>query len=179
MVGRKSIIVDKAFKAAKSAGIMKLILRAAESVADLSQKRLSRITGTKPSYKVLNARFRNKAVPCPVEANHVQLQLEVDLVDMKKCPVEWKGKLCKCILSLMDVFSRYHSLKPLEIKSSRAVTCALKSIHAIHGPPEKLQSNKGGKLKGRALEFCKQQKMKPIYLRLYHPQYQGKVERSY
>ena len=91
-------------------------MRAAESVAGLSQKRLSRITRTKRSYKVLNASLRNKTVPCPVQANHVQLKLEKDLVDMKKCPVEWKGKLCKYILSLMDVFSRYHSLKALEIK---------------------------------------------------------------
>ena len=63
----------------------------------------------------------------------------------------------------MDVFSRYHWLKPLESKSSRAVACALKSIYGIHGPPERPQSDNGGEFKGRTLEFCKRQKIKPIY----------------
>ena len=67
----ESIIVDKAFKAAKSAGIKKLRLRTGESIAGLSEKRISRITGKKLSYKVHNARFRNKVVPCPVQAKHV------------------------------------------------------------------------------------------------------------
>ena len=79
----------------------------------------------------------------------------------------------------MDVFSRYHWLEPLESKSSRAVACALKSIYAIHGSPERLQSNNGGKFKGRNLEFCKRQKTKPISSTLHHPQSQGKVERSH
>ena len=104
----ETIIVDKAFKAAKSAGIKKLRLRTAESVVGVIEKRIYRITGKKLSYKFHNARFRNKAVPCPVQAKHVQSHHQVDLVDMQKCPVEWKGKLYKYILSLMDVSSRYH-----------------------------------------------------------------------
>ena len=74
----------------------------------------------------------------------------------------------------MDVFSRYHWLKPLESKSSRAVSWALKSIYAIHGPPERLQSDKGVEFKRRTLEFCKRQKIKLIYSKPYHPQSQGK-----
>ena len=124
----ESIIVDKAFKAAKSEGIKKLRLRTAESVAGLSEKRISQITEKKGH----NARFTNKAVSCSVQAKHIQSQHQVDLVDMQKCPVEWKRILCKYILSLMDVFSRYHWLEPLESKSSRTVVCALKSIYAIH-----------------------------------------------
>ena len=124
----ESIIVDKAFKAAKSAVIKKLRLRTAENVAGLSEKRISRITGKKLSYKVHNAGFRKKAVPCPVQAKQVQSQHQVDLVDIQKCPAEWKGKLYKYILSLMDVFSRYYWLKSLESKSSGAIACALKSI---------------------------------------------------
>ena len=61
---------------------------------------------------------------------------------MQKCPVEWKGRLYKYILSLIDVFSRYHWLKPLERKSSRAVASALNSIYAIHGPPETVGNSK-------------------------------------
>ena len=82
-------------------------------------------------FKIHNARFRNKAVTCAVQAKHVQSQHQmdladmqqcpsavqakhvqsqhqVDLADMQQCPIEWKGKLHKYILSLMDTFSRYH-----------------------------------------------------------------------
>ena len=52
----ESIIVDKA---TKSARIKKLRLKTAESVAGLSEKWISRITGKNLSYKVHNARFRN------------------------------------------------------------------------------------------------------------------------
>ena len=93
----ESIIVGKTVKTAKSAGIKKLRLRTAESVASLNGKRISQITSKKLCYKVHIARFKNKAVPCPVQAKHVQSQHQVDLVDMQKRPVEWKKKLYKYI----------------------------------------------------------------------------------
>ena len=49
----ESIIVDKAFKAAKSAGIKKLRFWTAESIAGLSEKRISRITGKKLATKFI------------------------------------------------------------------------------------------------------------------------------
>ena len=87
----ESIIVGKTFKTAKSAGDKKLRLRTAEIVASLNEKRISQITTKKLCYKVHIARFKNKAVPCPVQAKHVQSQHQVDLVDMRKCPVDGKG----------------------------------------------------------------------------------------
>ena len=128
-------------------------------------------------FKIHNARFRNKAVPCTVQAKHVQSQHQVDLANMQKCSIEWKGKLHKYILSLMDTFSRYHQLETLESKSSRAVVCSLKSIYAIHGKLDRLQSDNGGEFIGKILEFCKRKKIKPIYSRPHYPQSQGKVER--
>ena len=92
----ESIIVGKTVKTAKSAGIKKLRLRTAESVASLNGKRISQITSKKLCYKVHIARFKNKAVPCPVQAKHVHSQNQVDLVDMQKHSVEWK-KLYKYI----------------------------------------------------------------------------------
>ena len=56
----KSIIVEKAFKTTKSAGIEKVILRTAESVAGFSEKLTSSFTGKKLYYKVHNPRFREK-----------------------------------------------------------------------------------------------------------------------
>ena len=44
----------------------------------------------------------------------------------------------------MDIFNRYHWLEALESKSSRAVSCALKSSYAIYEPPEILQQQRRG-----------------------------------
>ena len=59
----ESIIADQAFKTVKSLAIKKLRLKTAESVAGLSKKRISRITGKKLCCKVHNARIRTKTVP--------------------------------------------------------------------------------------------------------------------
>ena len=93
-VRRKSIIVDKAFKTTKSAGIEKVILRTAESVAGFSEKLTSSFTGKKLYYKVHNPRFREKTVPCPVQVRYDQLQHDVDI---QKCSIESKEKLYKYI----------------------------------------------------------------------------------
>ena len=99
---------------------------------------------------------------------------------MQRCPIEWYEKLHKYILSLMDILSRYHWMKPQKNKSSRAVACALKPIYTIYGPPERFQSNNGEEFKERTLEFCKNQKMKPIYLRSTVPSsVTWKVKRSH
>ena len=94
--------------------------------AGLSEKWISPITWKKLCYKVHNTRFKKKARPCPVQAKHGQSQHQVDLVVMKKCKSKWKGKHCKFILSVMDVFSRYHWQEPFKIKSFGAVAYSLK-----------------------------------------------------
>ena len=76
--------------------------------------------------------FTNKAKPGPVIVKDIHEQHEVDLVDMKRI----KRKTYRYILSLMDLFSRFHWLAPLERKKSSFVKKELKRIYTLHRIPE-------------------------------------------
>ena len=79
----------------------------------------------------------------------------------------------------MDVFSRYLWLVPLPTKSSRDIARELKKIYERDGPPDRLQSDQGLEFHGRVENICKRYKIRRIRSRPYHPQSQGKVERSH
>ena len=49
----------------------------------------------------------------------------------------------------------------------------------MHGLPKKLQSDNGAEFKKYVQKFCKENKIKMVRCRPYHPQAQGKVERSH
>ena len=74
-------------------------------------------------------------------------QLQIDLVDMRSQEVNIDGRRFRYILSLMDIFSRFHWLIPLERKLSSHVAPALEKIFSEHGPPDRLQSDNGGEFK--------------------------------
>ena len=100
-------------------------------------------------------------------------------MDLSKDAVEHDGRVYRYVLSVMDVFSRYCRLRPLEKKASHHVSQALKAIYAEHGPPDRLQSDRGSEFEGKVRPLCKALKIKLIKSRPYHPQSQGKVERSH
>ena len=83
---------------------------------------------------------------------------------MKGMAVEYKGKNYRYIFSLLDVFSRYHWLVPLERKKSSHVKQEIQLIYKVHGIPER---------------FCERNKIKMIRCLPYNPKAQGKVERSH
>lgn len=174
-----SRIVGKTFKETKSAGYKKLKYRAADSYAGLTERQIRQVTSSNIKYRIHNAAFTNKVVPKPVRANHVQSQHQIDLVDLNKQPVQYAGKTYRYILSVMDVFSRYLWLAPLQKKSSRCTTSELQKIYERHGPPGRLQSDQGLEFYGRMENLCKKYKIRRIRSRPYHPQSQGKVERSH
>ena len=91
----------------------------------------------------LNVKFTNKARPRPVLVQAIHDQHQIDLINMKNMAVVYKGKTYKYILSLLDVFSRFHWLYPLESKHSSGIKKKLKKIYSVHGLPNK---NHGGKM---------------------------------
>ena len=93
--------------------------------------------------------------------------------------VEYKGKTYLYILSLMDLFSRFHWLAPLERKKSSFVKKELKRIYTLHGIHEYIQSDNGGEFKKDVKSCCKKNKAKMIKCRPYNPKAQGTLERSY
>ena len=83
------------------------------------------------------------------------------------------------VLSIPDVFSWYHWLATLNSKHATKVAIKLKKIYDIHRTPETLQSDRGKEFYGAVKTFCERKKIKMTKSRAYHPQSQGKVERSH
>ena len=52
-------------------------------------------------------------------------------------------------------------------------------IYREHGPPKILQCDNGGEFRGNTKSACKEIGVKIVNSRAYHPQSQGKVERSH
>ena len=65
-----------------------------------------------------NVKFTNKVKPRPVKVKTIHKQHQIHLLDMKIMKVKYKGKSYLYILSLLDIFSRFHRLVPLEKKRS-------------------------------------------------------------
>ena len=122
-------------------------MRASHSYSGLSERRILRVTNKEIKYRRFNAKFLNKATPRPVRVENVFTQLQLDLVDMRKQSVEHNGKNYKYIFSLMDIFSRFHWLFPLQRKRPSDVAPYLSRVFAEHGALERLQSDRGTEFK--------------------------------
>ena len=75
---KKSIVrkvVDKTFDACKSAGVKKLLIRAAESYAVLSERKILQVANKHTKYRKFNVRFMNKAIPLSVRVSDVTEQV--------------------------------------------------------------------------------------------------------
>ena len=64
-----------------------------------------------------------------------------------------KSKCRKYILSLMDIFSRFHWLAPIQRKLSLQVDAKLDRIFVEYGSPERIQSDNGGEFKKEVIEL--------------------------
>ena len=100
-------VVDKTFDACKSAVVKKLRVRAAESYAGLSENKILEITNKHVKYRKFNVKFLNKAIPRPVRVSSVMEQVQIDLINLSSQRLEYKGKVYRHVLLVMDVFSRF------------------------------------------------------------------------
>ena len=145
----------------------------------MSNKKILGITKGDIQYKQFSVKFTNKAKPRPVRAKTVHDFHQIDLVDMVKMKLEHKGKCYKYNLLVLDIFSKFHWLAPLESKSAFEVKGKLEQIYLIHGTPKRMQNDNGGEFKKGVKQFCKGNKINMIKSRPYNPKAQGKVERSH
>ena len=116
---RKSIVLDiveKAFKETEGSGVRKLYHHLKDVCSGKEERDVRAVLGKSRLHQRLNVRLQNKAALKPVHAGTVQIHNQLDSVSMESMPVKWKGKAFKYVPSLMDVFSQYHWLIPLEGK---------------------------------------------------------------
>ena len=86
-----------------------------------------------------------------------------------------KGKVVEYVLSVMDVFSRYQWLVPLERKLSSHVARELRRVYRENGVPRVIQhTTKGQSLTVQCLVFVKNSKLKPLKDDPTIPNHRGK-----
>ena len=73
---------------------------------------------------------------------------------MKSQTALWKGKSYCYILLLMDIFSQFHWLDPLQRKYPHAAP-HLDEFFSVHGPPDRPQSDHGGEFKKEVIKVAK------------------------
>ena len=108
--------MEKAFTGAKSGGANKLRLRTADSVVGLSEREILKRTAKSTRFRPFNVKFKNKAIPRPMQVKEIQTQHQIDLVNLSDMRVEYQGTVYRYVLPIMDIFSRFHWLAPLERK---------------------------------------------------------------
>ena len=74
-------------------------------------------------------------------------QVQIDLINLSSQSVEYEGKVYRYVLSVMNVFSRFHWLSPLQRKYPHHVAEQLFKTFSEHGPPDRVQSDNGGEFK--------------------------------
>ena len=104
-----SNVVAKVFQETKGSGVRKIYHHLKHFCSGVRERDVRCVFGKSRLHERLNVRFQNKAALKPVRAKAVQIRHQVDLVSMESIPVKWKGKVFKYVLSVLDVFSQYHS----------------------------------------------------------------------
>ena len=174
-----SDVVKKMYKSSKGSGVRKIYHKLKNSYSGVAERDVQKVLAKSSVHQRLNVRFENKARLRPVRAKTVQIRHQIDLVDMKRLRTKYKGKTYKYVLSIIDVFSRYHWLVPLQTKESSHLACELLRIYTEHGAPRVIQHDQGREFEGAVAALCKQLSIKVVKGRPYHPQSQGKVERAH
>ena len=128
----------------------------------------------------LNVRplFQNKAPLRPIRASKVQERHQGDLVSAGSMLSTIDSDTNKYIMSVIDIFSRFLFLHPLQTKETREVVEHLLYIYIERSPPEIKQSDQGPEFKGVVKTVCEKLSVRTVKS-CASPQTQGKDERSH
>ena len=103
----------------------------------------------------------------------------MDVVSVATMPATIDGDTYKYTMSVIDIFSRYHFLRPLRTKETSEEAEYLLKIYIEHDPPEILQSDQGPEFKRAVRTVCETLNVRIIKSSAYGPRAQGKDERSH
>lgn len=159
----------------KGAGARKIHKSICKRFTGISERDIQNYINSNRKGHRMNPTFDNKPPPIPVQSSRVFDQLQIDLVSMEGSPVSVNNRIYKYIMILLDIFSRFLFLRPLESKKSIEVASILLEIFSDAGPPRRIQSDQGSEFKGAVTQVMNDLKVQIIHSRPYHPQSQGKV----
>lgn len=157
MVARKSEIaqiVDRAYQETKGEVARKLKVHTSHYYSGLSRNAIQKKLNVMKKPPKLRPLFENKAPLRPIKACRVQDRHQVDLVSIASTPATIDGDTYKYVMSVIDIFSRFVFLGPLQTKESSEVAENLLDIYNEHGPPEILQSDQGTEFKDVVKAIC-------------------------
>ena len=128
-----SKIVDCVYQETKGDGAAKLKIHASHQYSGISRRIIQRNLNSMKQNQKVRPLFQNKAPLRPIKACKVQERHLVDLVSMASMPSSIDGYTY--IMSVIDIFSRFVFLRPLQKKESAEVAEHLLDIYNEHGPP--------------------------------------------
>ena len=161
-------------------GPRKLFKRIADHYAGISIPSIKRWLNNNPEHYKTALKFSNKGTFRPIESSTVMGRNQIDLVDYSKKPcIGRDGHTYTYVLSVIDVFSRMLFIRQLQAKTVVFVADQLKEIYSFVGRPKNIQCDNGGEFHGAVENYCRRHRIKVNRSSPYHPQSQGKVERSH
>lgn len=172
-------VVKHAFNVASGCGARPLYVNLKKDYSAVSERNILKEYKKSKKYQKFFPTFDNKPLMKPITADRVNERWQIHLIDMKNDKIKEKDETYRYILSILNVFSRFLILIPLKRKTSGQIANELERIFSEHGKPSILQSDQGTEFKGRVENVLQKNKIKLIRSRPYHPQSQGKCERSH
>ncbi|XP_062613328.1 uncharacterized protein LOC134275091 [Saccostrea cucullata] len=143
-----SSATKQAFEESKGAGSRKIRHRLKSVFSGVTHRKVQTSLKSLPEKQSVNPIFDNVVPLKPIRATSIQERHQIDLVDMSRHTEFYNGVEYKYILSVLDVFSRYVWLRPLNSKESTEIADALESIYESEGPPKIIQCDNGREFHG-------------------------------
>ena len=113
-----SQLVDGAYYETKSEGTKKLSKQMSQIYHGLLRRVIQHSLNSLKQQQKIRPLFQNKAPLRPIRTSKVQERHQVDLVSMVSM---LDGDTYKYIMSVIDIFSRFLFLRPLQTKETREV----------------------------------------------------------
>lgn len=172
-------LVENIFKCNQGCGSRVLYNKLKEIYTGFTGQAIIKILYKSKYYHKQYPRFTNKAKPKTITENEPGKRWQIDIINMQGQRVSFEGSTYNYILQIVDVFSRYIMPKPLKTKTASEVAKALEDVLMNNLAPDIIQCDNGLEFKGNPVKrFLNKYKIKMINSRPYHPQSQGKCERS-
>ena len=159
----------------KGVGARKLYNTITKVFCGVTEREIQTFLNSQQTSQQLHPNFINKQPLKPVTSHRVMDQIQMDIVDMQRSPAESMGSTYKYVLVVLDVFSRFIFLRPLQSKSSTEIATYVVQLFSDIGPPKIVQTDQGTEFKGVVEKVMDKFKIRVIHSRPYHPQSQGKV----